>query len=170
MTAEGRRAVILKELRGANQPISAGALAELCGVSRQIIVGDIALLRAAGETITATPRGYVSGSAEDGLVCTVVCIHDAEGTQRELNIMVDHGCTVLDVTVEHPVYGQLTGALELHSRYDVSQFIARSAHSAPLSSLTAGIHLHRLRCPDEAAFERVKQELRSAGFLLPGQD
>ncbi len=170
MTAEGRRAAILKELRGASRPISAGALAELCGVSRQIIVGDVALLRASGEAVAATPRGYVLGHAADGLVRTIVCIHGADGTQRELNIMVDQGCTVLDVTVEHPVYGQLTGALELRSRYDVAQFIARSAHAAPLSSLTDGIHLHRLLCPDEAAFERVKQELSSAGFLLPGQD
>ena len=170
MTAGGRRAALLAALHGANQPMSAGALAELCGVSRQVIVSDVALLRASGEAITATPRGYVLGGGEEGLMRTVACLHDASGTERELNIMVDNGCAVLDVTVEHPVYGQITAALDLRSRYDVAQFILRSANTAPLASLTEGIHLHRLLCPDEAAFTRVKRELDEAGLLLPEQE
>ena len=80
--------------------------------------------------------------------------------------MVDNGCTVLDVIVEHPVYGQLTGALGLASRYDVGQFIARADAAQPLSLLTEGVHLHTLLCPDGEAFLRVKEELRGKGFLL----
>lgn len=66
--------------------------------------------------------------------------------------MVDNGCTVLDVVVEHPVYGQLSGQLQLSSRYDVAEFIRRveKEQATPLSALTGGVHLHRLRCPDEA--------------------
>ena len=88
--------------------------------------------------------------------------------ESELNAMVDHGCTVLDVTVEHPIYGQLTGSLQLSSRYDVAQFITRStqAEAQPLSALTEGIHLHSLSCPNEAAFERVQAALRTLGCLL----
>ena len=88
--------------------------------------------------------------------------------EEELNAMVDQGCTVLDVTVEHPVYGQLTGQLQISSRYDVEQFLARvQAHdAAPLSMLTGGIHLHTLRCPDEAACERACAALKAAGLLL----
>ena len=59
MTAEQRRSRISARLHEAHQPISATALAKELGVSRQIIVGDVALLRAAGQAITATARGYV---------------------------------------------------------------------------------------------------------------
>lgn len=72
----------------------------------------------------------------------------------ELNTMVDNGCTVVDVIVEHPLYGQLTGPLQLSSRYDVAQFIARSHTAQPLSVLTGGIHLHTLLCPSEDAYGR----------------
>lgn len=167
MTAAARRAGVLRALQGAAQPLSATALAERFGVSRQIIVGDVALLRAGGEEILATPRGYALRQGGEGLLLrTVACVHDAAGTERELNIMVDNGCTVRDVIVEHPVYGQLTGTLELRSRYDVAQFMERSAGAPPLSSLTEGIHLHTLLCPDEAAFLRVKAALKEAGFLV----
>ena len=92
----------------------------------------------------------------------------AAGMEAELNAMVDQGCTVLDVIVEHPIYGQLTGPLQLASRYDVAQFLARCSQpdARPLSELTEGIHLHTLSCPDEAAFDRVRQELRRLGILL----
>ena len=81
----------------------------------------------------------------------VACRHTAAEMEAELNCMVDHGCTVLDVVVEHPVYGQLTGQLDLRSRYDVQQFVARSAQSdaRPLSLLTEGIHLHTVSCPND---------------------
>ena len=73
---------------------------------------------------------------------------------------------MLDVIVEHPIYGQLTGPLDLSSRYEVSQFIARSAEARPLSVLTEGIHLHTLACPDEEAFRRCVDRLRELGVLL----
>ena len=81
--------------------------------------------------------------------------------------MVDNGCTVINVTVEHPIYGQLTGQLQLSSRYDVSQFMEklRKGEVAPLCQLTGGVHLHALSCPDEACFERTKAALSDAGLL-----
>ena len=170
MTAAQRRTVLLRALTEATQPISASALAEQCGVSRQIIVGDVALLRAGGSDILATPRGYVLARSGDWLVRRVACQHDAAGTEQELCIMVDNGCTVRDVIVEHSVYGQLTGLLELRSRYDVAQYLERAAGSAPLCSLTDGIHLHTLLCPDETAFQRTKAALAAAGFLLEERD
>ncbi len=170
MRAEERRQAIREILRTAEKPVSAAALAARFSVSRQIIVGDIALLRAAGEAISATPRGYVTERAPAGLVRRVAVRHRAEQMGDELNAMVDNGCTVLDVIVEHPVYGQLTGPLRLSSRYDVSQFLARCgrADARPLSELTEGIHLHTLSCPDEAAYERVCQTLRRLEILLEG--
>ena len=170
MQAEQRRQAILEILQRSLQPVSAGALAGRFSVSRQIIVGDVALLRASGAEITATPRGYVILRETVGLVRQVAVQHDAAGMGDELNAMVDQGCTVLDVIVDHPIYGQLTGPLQLSSRYDVGQFLARCEQSdaRPLSELTEGIHLHTLSCPDEAAFGRVCRELRRLGVLLEG--
>lgn len=168
MNAEERRARIASRLRESAAPVSATALAGELGVSRQIIVGDVALLRAGGEDIMATPRGYVLARESGGYLCRVACRHTAEEMGRELDLIVDNGCTVLDVVVEHPVYGQITGPLQLSSRYDVEQFLAkvRSEKAQPLSALTHGIHLHTLRCPDEASAARVKQALDRAGFLV----
>ena len=168
MQAQKRRQAILEILRRSGGPVSASALAERFSVSRQIIVGDIALLRASGAEISATPRGYVILPAASGLTRQVACQHDDAGMEAELNAMVDNGCTVLDVIVEHPVYGQLTGSLQLSSRYDVAQFIARCAQAdaRPLSALTEGIHLHTLSCPDEAAFCRVREALRQLSILV----
>lgn len=163
MKAEQRRACIARTLT-ADHPISATALARQFSVSRQIIVGDIALLRAGGMDIVATPRGYRLGETT-GLVRAVACLHTAEQTEAELLAMVDNGCTVVDVVVEHPLYGQLTGQLSLASRYDVEQFVDRIRDSVPLSMLTGGIHLHHLRCPDEAAYQRVCRALEGLGIL-----
>ncbi len=168
MNADQRREAISDRLKGADGPISATALAREFGVSRQIIVGDIALLRAGGQPISATPRGYIRDQIGGGVLHTVAVQHPDCEMERELLICVDNGCTVVDVVVEHPVYGQLVGQLQLSSRYDVEQFLnrTRSGSAKPLSDLTGGIHLHRLRCPSEEAYQRVCQQLDQAGFLL----
>ena len=168
MEAASRRQAILDRLRSADRPVSASALAAGLNVSRQIIVGDIALLRAGGAEISATPRGYVLPRATDGITRTIACRHTLAQTGQELDILVDNGCTVLDVIVEHPVYGQLTGQLQISSRYDVEQFLARirDSDAAPLSMLTGGLHLHTLCCPKEDAYTRACAALKAAGLLL----
>ena len=170
MRAEERRQAIQDILQHSPQPVSAGTLAARFSVSRQIIVGDVALLRAAGADISATPRGYVIQKFPSGLIRQVACSHNGAEMETELNAMVDQGCTVLDVIVDHPIYGQLTGPLQLSSRYDVAQFIVRCAQAdaQPLSNLTEGIHLHTLSCPNEDAFRRVQSALREMGVLLEG--
>ncbi|MBE6992179.1 MAG: transcription repressor NadR [Ruminococcaceae bacterium] len=168
MNAETRREELKKILlQSSGAPISATALASKFSVSRQVIVGDIALLRAGGEEIEATPRGYVMKRKPSGVVTALACVHNAADTEAELNIMVDNGCRVIDVIVEHQVYGQLTGQLDLSSRYDVSRFIKSTEEGGVqlLSSLTGGVHLHTLQCPDVETVERVKAALESAGFL-----
>lgn len=166
MTAIQRRSAVYEQLTHADAPLSATALAQHFSVTRQVIVGDIALLRAEGRRITATPRGYMI-PAEPGLVYTIACHHSTGDTQKELFAMVDCGCTVVDVTVEHPVYGQLTAPLALSSRYDVEQFIQRmqDSRAQPISALTDGVHLHTLSCPSEAAFSYLKTTLASMGML-----
>ena len=167
MNAAQRREHIYTQLLTAAAPLSATALAKQYNVSRQIIVGDIALLRAGGCSITATPRGYVI-PAGGGMTVQLPCCHSAAETREELYAMVDCGCTVQDVIVEHPVYGQLTAPLQLSSRYDVDQFIRSMASSdaRPLSALTEGIHLHTLSCPSDDALAHLKENLRQMGVLL----
>ena len=168
MDAVQRRAALSDYLSQAAGPVSASVLAARFSVSRQIIVGDIALLRAGGLDIAATPRGYLLPRPTPGLTRQLACVHRPEDMGRELELMVDNGCTVLDVIVEHPIYGQLTGQLQISSRYDVGQFVqrCRRQEAAPLSQLTEGIHLHTVACPSQEAYGRVKESLSELGFLL----
>jgi len=171
MTGENRRKAIVKELEEREGlPQSASALAERLGVSRQSVVSDVALLRAGGAEIAATPRGYVlrRDRLANGIIKTLVCAHAAKETKRELYAIVDCGCTVLDVSVEHPLYGEISGALGISSRYDADQFLEklREEKAPPLSALTGGVHLHRVLCPDEEAFARLCESLSKLRFIL----
>lgn len=168
LSAQQRRKALISSISDSPVPVSASALAAQFSVSRQVIVGDIALLRASGADISATPRGYVISRAQQGQLYTLACIHGFEDTAKELNIMVDNGCTVVDVIVEHPIYGQISGQLDITSRYDAAQFVEKlsTEDAPPLSSLTGGVHLHTLICPDEAAYLRVRSELAKEKLLL----
>lgn len=171
MTANERRQKITAYLKGSISPVTATALAAKFSVSRQIIVGDIAILRASGVDISATPRGYtMEAAAAAGIYCekTIACRHDFQGLKTELYTIVDNGAQAINVTVEHSVYGQISAPLHLFSRFDVDQFLAKLEHSSakPLCDLTDGIHLHKIRCPDADAADRILQQLTDAGILV----
>ena len=160
-----RKAAIIEAIRTSETPVSASALARKLHVSRQIIVGDIALIRASGTQIIATPRGYVWERSKAGSERKIAVMHAPQQMREELYTIVDQGAEVVDVIVEHPTYGQLVGQLQLSSRYDVDQFIDRMQGNEPLSQLTHGVHLHTIRCRDAAVFERVENALRKKGLL-----
>ena len=170
MNAAERRTKITHLLSGATGPVSATVLAAQCGVSRQIIVGDIALLRAGGLSVLATPRGYVleSPAAPTYVECRVVCRHDDSRLRDELYTVVDRGGALIDVTVEHPIYGQICAPLHIFSRFDADAFCEKllTPGARPLCELTGGIHLHPLRAPDRATLDRVTAGLHEQGFLL----
>jgi len=107
MNAAQRRECILTRLSGAQNPVSASALAAELGVSRQIVVGDVALLRAGGAQIDATPRGYQLHPAEKGYTGILACVHRTEDEmRRELYTIVDQGGVAVDVAVENSLYGE----------------------------------------------------------------
>lgn len=169
MTSKQRREKIMETLRGSREPLSATVIAGMFQVSRQLIVGDIALLRAAGEEIAATPRGYVLARREPGgLQRTIACRHTSAEMGEELYTIVDNGGAVLDVIVEHAVYGQISGQLHIFSRYDVAKFLEKVSREqvSPLSRLTDGIHLHTILCQDEAAYQRVLTALQKKHLLF----
>ncbi|HEY8363291.1 MAG TPA: transcription repressor NadR [Tissierellaceae bacterium] len=171
MDGNDRRIEILKILERAQEPIKGTDLAERFNVSRQVIVQDIALLRAEGNNILATPRGYVLPRSyeEKKIKKTIVCRHQGyDELEEELRIIVDLGGKIIDVIVEHPLYGEIKGSLEIASRYDLKLFMdeLRKTKAEPLASLTGGIHLHTIEVPDEETFERIKRELSKKKLLI----
>ncbi len=168
-SADRRRTELFRLLEEAGQPITGSELARKLGVSRQVIVQDVALLRAQGEQILATPRGYlVTRSPGQRLRRTIACRHSEAEIKDELYTIVDLGGKVIDVTVEHPLYGEIRGLLMINSRYDVGQFLKalENTRARPLSLLTYGVHLHTVEVEDPADFERIHEALKARGFLL----
>lgn len=169
MNAATRREKIIELLTGTEKPLSASAIASQCAVSRQVIVGDIALLRASGAQIIATPRGYLLEQAScNGLKIEIACIHGDDRLAEELYTVVDLGGAMIDVTVAHSVYGQICAPLHIFSRFDADAFLdkLKTANAQPLCTLTGGIHLHRLRCPNQTVQSRVLEALRTKGLLF----
>lgn len=167
MGGESRRKIIVKQLLETEKPISASRFAKEFSVSRQIIVGDVALLRAAGEEIIATARGYVLEKEKQGIVRKIACQHQSEEAEEEMTLIVENGGEIIDVIVGHPIYGELVGGLHVHSLNDVKEFMSayRKNNATMLSVLTGGIHLHTIRCQDEATLENIKTALAEKGIL-----
>lgn len=168
MNSKQRRAAILQLIQQEEKPISANVLAKQFHVSRQIIVGDVALLRAQGNHIIATPRGYCFMEEKPTEhVKTIAVCHHPEDLPDEIYTIVDLGGALVDVIVEHPLYGELRGLLHIYSRYDADQFFIklRKEKARPLAELTNGIHLHTIQTHDEESYQRILQALREKGFL-----
>ena len=169
MDANLRRKYVLDVISHQKKPISASLLAKELNVSRQVIVGDVALLRAQGHEIIATARGYMipSFNETNQYLGKVVCQHTPENTKNELYTIVDLEAVVVNVIVEHGFYGEITGSLNLANRKDVDAFISKveSSEVKLLSELTMGVHLHAIACRNKAHFEEVYQALESGGYL-----
>ncbi len=166
--SDERRQVLLRIVRESVTPVTGADLATTLGVSRQVIVQDVAILRAAGSEIIATPRGYVlPGASVSGQPRTVVAVqHGRDQIEIELVTLVDLGIRIVDVVIEHPVYGELRGLLMVESRFDVRAFMTRLEGSEPLLALTRGVHLHTLEASRPDVLERGRQALRDLGILL----
>ena len=168
-SGEERRRHILSWMQRRRTPVCGSELAAHFEVSRQCIVQDIAIMRAGGTEILATPRGYCLPDATRlGHREILACNHGPDRTEEELHILVDHGVKVLDVIVEHPLYGELRGSLMIESRADVQDFLhqVRIRKASLLSTLTGGIHLHTVEAHRAEMVTRAKTKLRERGILL----
>lgn len=167
MLGNERKQQILEILQQAERPISATVLAKELSVSRQIIVGDVALLRAAGENIVATPRGYLLGKDATPKYM-IVCQHGAEMVREELYTIVDCGCGIVDVQIEHAIYGQIIGTAHIFSRSDADNFCDKmeSTKMVPLSAITNDVHSHTITCPSDKHFAELQEKLRALGVLI----
>jgi hypothetical protein len=151
-------------------PIAGDVLAETFGVSRQAIVHDMAILRAGGEPIVATVQGYLVASDASSLPhrAVVAVRHRPSEAEAELLAIVDLGVRVVDVVVEHPIYGELRGELHLHAPADVRAWseATRREGAHLLSELTGGVHLHTLEAATPELLDRAREVLAELGFLL----
>lgn len=168
-TGEERRARIVEILRTTDGAVTGAQLSDKTGVSRQAVVNDMAILRAAGEPIVGSPQGYrYAGAPQDGVTEAIACKHDRESSGRELLCFVDNDVTVLDVVVEHQLYGEVRANLMVRSRGDVERYLTalKELDAQPLSSLTGGVHLHHVWAAHPVSIAAAKRGLAALGFLL----
>lgn len=170
MTSKERQSLIIKTLKQAEKPITGSEFAKLTNVSRQVIVQDVSLLKAKNEPIVSTSQGYIyiHPNKKEMEQAIIVCKHTPQQTREELYIIVDHGVTLKDVTIEHQVYGDLTGSMHVNNRKDADNFLKKieETQSSYLASLTNGIHLHTLEANSIEKIEAACQALKEANILI----
>lgn len=166
MTGAERRKKIIDLLRRSPRPLSGGALGKELGVSRQVVVQDMALLRTEGHPIMATARGYILDVPDTAERIIKVC-HTNEQTEEELNIIVDLGGTVVDVMVNHRVYGKMSAPLNIRNRRDVRLFMEdiKTGKSTPLLNVTSGYHFHRITAENDTILDEIETALGEKGVL-----
>ncbi len=170
METKKRRKKLYEILKETNDPIKGNELAKKFKISRQVIVQDIAVLRAQGCNILATPQGYIVLNKSNGKILeTIVCKHQGYNEIKdELNAVVECGGEIVDVIVEHPIYGEIKGNLMIKTKLEVEKFMKKviSLKAEPLAKLCDGIHIHTISADEKETIDKVKDELRKKGFLI----
>ena len=170
MKQSDRKEELLKMLESSDEYLTAASLATKFGVTRQVIVSDVALLRANGHKIIATQRGYALEKPEHTIpknIKVIGCRHKLEDVTNEFYSIVDNGGKILNVMIEHPLYGEIAVTLNIASRYDADEFVNKAIklQANQLCDLTEGFHFHTIQVPSEAAFERIKNTLSELNIL-----
>lgn len=171
MTGEERRLKILNKLIESAQPMSGAALAKAFSVSRQVIVQDIALMRAERHDIMSTNKGYLYRKAETEFTSpkrVFFVKHDTDRVLEEFLAITELGGSVLDVAVEHELYGQIRVDLLIESSQDAVEFVQKLAdcRDNPLKLLTDDCHYHTVSAPSEKLLDLIEAELKQKGLLL----
>jgi len=166
---EERRQELLETLRTAHEPVLGSELAQRFGVSRQVLVQDMAILRAGGSDVIATPRGYLLRNPEPASHRAVLHVrNDRASMVDQMTVLVDLGIRIVDDMIDHPVLGPLRADLSISSRQDVLEYAERleSTKSAPLFELTGGRHSHTVESVRPDLLERARTELQQRGYLV----
>ena len=170
MNTDERKKQILNLLVSADEPISAKDLAARFNVSRQVIVQDMAVIRASHPDIISTNRGYVKNRQESSACMRELKLkHKPEQAAEELNIIVDLGGHVKNISVSHKIYGRISAELDISSRQDALEFTKAldGAASTVLSTVTGGYHYHLIEASSEKRLDMIEAALDKAGFLAP---
>lgn len=167
MTGEERRAFIVEQIKKSNKPLSGTKLAEACDVSRQVIVQDIALIRASGYDILSTNRGYII-QEQQSFRRTFKVQHTEEQVEEEMNAIVDFGGKLINVSVNHRVYGHMEAELNIGSRRKVNEFMEdiKSGKSSPLMKITSNYHYHVVEAESEEVLDEIEAMLEKKGILI----
>ena len=167
MEGEARREKLLEILSSSSEPISGSTLSKQLGVSRQVIVQDIALLRAINKNILSTARGYLLYYRETQKVnrCFPVW-HNTSQIREELYCIVNLGGKILDVIVSHPIYGTISADLLINSRKEVDEFVNKVEETVPLKELTNDYHFHTVEADSVAQLDAIELALKNAGYLV----
>lgn len=170
MDKEARIVKILEILKNSKKPVSGTTLSKELNVSRQIIVQDVSVLKASNYPVLSTAQGYILlKSNSDEVARKVVAVsHKPEDTENELNLLINNGVTIVDVRVEHPIYGEVIGKLLLKTGKDVEIFLERLkiTKAKLISELTNGIHLHTLESDNPFNLIDAENALKEAGYLI----
>ncbi|WP_298845674.1 transcription repressor NadR [Clostridium sp.] len=169
MNSKERRKYIKNLLITNDNTYKGQFLAEKLGVTRQVIVKDIAIVRAEGVNIIATPEGYLIPSEENNFVRKVIAVsHGRNDIYDELECIVKFGGVVEDVTVEHPLYGEIRAMIMIKTLMDIEEFTKKFKESSVqlLSSLTKGVHLHTIKAENEEIIECIIKELKEKKYLI----
>ena len=171
MKGNDRRERILQILSDSTSPISGANLAKQLDVSRQVIVQDMALLRANGTDIVSTNLGYVLNEKTSAERVLKV-IHTEDEVEEELNIIIDLGGIVKDVFVYHKAYGVVKADMNIRFRKDVKTFVdnIKSGKSSLLMNVTSGYHYHTILAENEETLDMIFDALSERGFLAALQD
>ncbi len=167
MTGEERRAFIVDRIKSSEKPISGTKLAELCEVSRQVIVQDVALIRASGYDIMSTNRGYIIHE-QKSFRRTFKVQHTEDQVEDEMNSIVDLGGKLINVSVNHRIYGRMEAELNVGSRRKVAEFMddIRNGKSSPLMKITSNYHYHMVEAESEEVLDEIEQMLDKKGILI----
>ena len=166
MTGAERRKALLAMMRETEKPLSGTALGKRTGVSRQVVVQDMALLRTEGYPIISTARGYLMEASKGCTRLFKVC-HTNEQVEDELTTIVDLGGTVVNVMVNHRIYGKLDAQLNIKNRRDVAKFLddINTGKSTPLLNVTSGYHFHLVSAETEDVLNEIEEALREKNYL-----
>ena len=166
---DNRRNRLLRLLEESDEPVTGSCLAQRLQVSRQVIVQDIAVLRASGYPIVAALNGYyLQTQVTNKLQKTFLSSHHGlERMEEELQIVVDFGGRMISIAVSHPIYGDIVCPLKIQNREDIREFLEKLEveKATPLSSLTEGIHFHTIEVDREEIFEKIIKQLKIKGFI-----
>lgn len=169
INSKERRIQILNKLYNSNNPIKGQNLAEIFNVTRQIIVRDIAILRAEGSNIIATPDGYIINDNTKLVFSKVIAVnHDRSDIYNELETIIKYGGTVKDVVIEHSIYGEIRAMLMIKTLFDADNFVNKinNNNAEPLSRLTKGVHLHTIEAENNEILDQIISELKEKGYLV----
>lgn len=166
LTGTDRRKKLLSLMRESDVPLSGTQLGKTTGVSRQVVVQDIALLRTEGYPVVSTARGYFMDEPKQSVRLIKVC-HTNEQAEDELQTIVDLGGNVVNVMVNHRIYGRVEAPLNIKNRRDVSRFVQdlTTGKSSLLSSVTSGYHFHKVMAESEEILDEIEAALRRKNYL-----